>query len=207
MSRLRVPALLIVLLAPLAFILPAADAGHRAPWHWETSGTPFDVRFIDSVPNSWDDVLTKAANEWSESDVLDAVVEGGSDSRKVRRTCPMTLNAVRVCSFRYGATGWVGLTQIQLQGKHIRRASIKLNETYFANPNRKSTCHELGHGLGLAHRSETSSCMTQGQGVSMHPDGHDYRMLERIYGHSHRSSTAADEDGGEWRIVTIKHPA
>ncbi|MEX2394909.1 MAG: matrixin family metalloprotease, partial [Actinomycetota bacterium] len=140
-------------------------------------------------------------------DVLDAGVDGGSSKRKVRRTCPMARDAVRVCNFRYGATGWAGLSQFQLQGKHIRRASIKLNETYLGSKHRKTTCHELGHGLGLAHRSDPSSCMMQGSGVRAHPDAHDYRMLEKIYGHTHAADRTSSSDDGEWRIVTIKHPA
>ena len=206
MSRLRVASLAFVLLAPLALLVPRADAGHRAPWHWEVSSTPFNVRYIDSVNGSWDDVLRNAADDWSESDVLDAVIDNGSDSKDVRRTCPMAQNAVRVCNFRYGATGWAGLSQFQLQGKHIRRASIKLNETYLGNKNLKTTCHELGHGLGLAHRAEPSSCMMQGSGVRAHPDRHDYRMLEKIYGHSHSADRSSTDDG-EWRIVTIEYPA
>jgi hypothetical protein len=208
MRRTGLVSLVVVLLAPVALLVPGARADHRAPWHWKISATPFTVHFVDSVSSSWDDTLRNAADEWSDSSVLDAVVDDGRSDRSVRRSCPMARRAVRVCNYPYGATGWIGLSTFNLKGHHIQSASIRLNSTYLGRNNRKVTCHELGHGLGLAHRSVKSSCMTQGTGVSAHPDGHDYRMLEKIYRHMHSTGLApSHEDDEEIRTVTIEYPA
>ena len=42
--------------------------------------------------------------------------------------------------------------------------------------------HELGHTLGLAHRSQSTTCMKQGQ-TANHPDANDYYWLKKIYHH------------------------
>ena len=198
--------LLLALLVTAGLVVPQAGAGHRFGGHWRSNGTPFNVRFIDSAQDSWTNVMQAAAAEWSESDVLNAVIEPGSDSRKVRRRCPPATGAVRICNFNYGNTGWVGFTTAVVRGKHFVRVSIKLNSTYLGKKNRKVMCHEMGHGLGLGHRADPSSCMKQGT-AQAHPDRHDYRMLERIYKHSHAlAAETADADDGELRVIRIPTP-
>jgi len=48
-----------------------------------------------------------------------------------------------------------------------------------------AACHELGHALGLKHRTVRASCMdaTVGAGVSSKPDKTDYAAVNAEYGH------------------------
>lgn len=61
---------------------------------------------------------------------------------------------------------------------------------------RKTTCHELGHALGLAHISDTTSCMPQGaaldesqnppvQLISSVPNAHDFDTIFQQHNHTH----------------------
>jgi predicted Zn-dependent protease len=197
--------ILAALLASMSLVLPNAGASHRFVGHWRTVATPFNVRFIDSATSSWDGVMAAAAADWSESNVLDAVIEPGNSSRSIRRQCPPADGAVRICNFGYGNTGWVGLTVAVVRNGHFKKVAVKLNSTYLGQKNRKVMCHEMGHGLGLGHRAETTSCMKQGT-ASATPDGHDYRMLKRIYGHLHTLATASEADDGETQVIRIPYP-
>jgi predicted Zn-dependent protease len=193
--------IIVALLASMSLVLPNAGAGHRFAGHWRAAVTPFNVRFIDSATKSWSGVMQSAADEWSKSGVLNAVIEPGAADR-----------AVRICNYGYGNTGWVGYTVAVVKNKHFVRVAIKLNSTYLGRRNRKVMCHEMGHGLGLGHRSTTSSCMKQGS-ASKTPDRHDYRMLERIYGHAHAASFASSadtstttSDDGKTKVIRIRYP-
>jgi hypothetical protein len=198
---------LIVVLAALTVsavvLVPSSQAGHSFGGHWNLGLNPL-IHFIDSTTSSWDGVVAAAGAEWSQSDALDVVIDPGDDSKKTRRRCSPADGAVRVCNFKYGNTGWVGLTVAVIKGKHFVRVAVKFNETYLGKKNRKVACHEMGHGLGLAHRSTPRSCMKQGA-AKKHPDGHDYKMLRKIYDHAHAKGTAAD-DGAE-RTVRIEYSA
>ena len=46
-------------------------------------------------------------------------------------------------------------------------------------------CQEIGHTLGLDHRTGAGTCMNARYNdvASMHPDAHDYAELEGIYAH------------------------
>ena len=48
-----------------------------------------------------------------------------------------------------------------------------------------AACHELGHALGLKHRTTMNSCMhaTVTTGVSKRPDAQDYAAVNDKYGH------------------------
>jgi hypothetical protein len=62
--------------------------------------------------------------------------------------------------------------------------SLHLNNRYLTTSatRRKTACHELGHGLGLGHRSSGSTCMRDGfASLHGHPDATDYASLRRIY--------------------------
>lgn len=199
--------ILIVALAALAgLVTPSADAGHSFGAHWATPTIPFDVHFIDSASGSWDGVMQASAAKWSESDVLDVVIDPGESNKKTRRRCPPASGAVRICNFSYGNTGWVGLTVMVAKGKHIQKVAMKLNQTYLGRKNGKVMCHEMGHGLGLGHVSRSSSCMKQGQGASKTPNGHDYKMLRKIYDHTHAPAMTAQTSGSDSGTRVIKIP-
>jgi predicted Zn-dependent protease len=43
------------------------------------------------------------------------------------------------------------------------------------------TCHELGHALGLKHRSENSTCLTSNATSMKYPDATDVNNLKEMY--------------------------
>ena len=43
------------------------------------------------------------------------------------------------------------------------------------------TCHELGHALGLKHRTETSTCLTSNATSKKFPDATDIENLNAMY--------------------------
>jgi hypothetical protein len=64
---------------------------------------------------------------------------------------------------------------------------IKLNDSTIASGNvhwhRETTCHEMGHALGLDHNLFQSSCLyfQHTSSRSDIPGNGDWRMLESIY--------------------------
>jgi predicted Zn-dependent protease len=63
---------------------------------------------------------------------------------------------------------------------------VHLNDKYSSSAdNRGTTCHELGHALGLGHNSSTGSCL-YASAVSgtdpQYPNSNDYNTLRyKIY--------------------------
>ena len=85
----------------------------------------------------------------------------------------------------YGATFFTGWNSAAHNYEGVR---VQLNNytVRTATQARKTTCHELGHVLGLAHRAYNPSCMTQGAAppILMYPDAHDFAELQAIYAHA-----------------------
>ncbi len=173
-------AAIILALAPQASAAPCCSAG----WHWKRSANPFVVTLLSSVQSQWVAPLTNAAAEWSQSDKFDMHIVQGSTSPATRNNCSETTGEVHVCNANYGATGWAGLTEMTLNGQHIVKMRVRLNDFYTtARFRRLVACHELGHSVGLAHRTQSTSCMKPGEGSRKHPDGTDFAEIDRIYRH------------------------
>ena len=204
-----------VVLALVAAMSPApANAGHAwANYHWGRTQNPFTVQLGDNVSGPWDGYLAAASGDWSASAVLDTSVVPGRTNPK---RCAATSGRVEVCNASYGRNGWLGLASIWTSGGHIVQGTAKMNDTYFNSapyndPNAGwmpfVMCQEVGHTFGLGHVNEafndpnTGSCMdytndpsgtkgTNGTLANLHPNPHDYEMLETIYGHPDGSNTA-----------------
>jgi hypothetical protein len=178
-------------------LAPGARADHSAGWHWQRKADPFVVRLVDSVTSGWQPYVEAAAREWSDgSGVLNISVSPGASDAATRKECPAPDGAVRICNADYGDKPWAATTRIVMVGSHIVRAKIKLNDRG-AFAFRALACHEMGHALGLAHRSPgaTSSCLTPAVASSQkHPDTHDLRQLKRIYEHNDGAAGAQSAD-------------
>lgn len=199
--------------AGLLAFATAASAEHvwgnsAGAYHWARTSNPFTVLLGDNVSSVWDSYLRSASTDWSASEVLDTSVVAG----KGGSNCYAQQGRVEVCARKYGRNGWLGVAQIYVSGNHITRGIVKMNDTYFntATYNKPSwrhmvMCQEIGHIFGLGHQDEEfdnsnlGSCMDytdnpardDGAGDNLHPNEHDYALLEEIYEHLDSSTTLA----------------
>jgi len=171
----------------------AANASHSwNNYHWARTTSSFNLQVIDSNSTSWDDELSRALSQWSQSSKLNMNVTGYDSSSTTRQQCPAVAGKVRSCNYAYGNNGWLGLASINLDSRgHITRGTSKMNDSYFMDQNQRRhvMCQELGHTIGLGHTSENGStqntCMDYSTSpTSTAPNSHDYSQLASIYGHT-----------------------
>lgn len=94
---------------------------------------------------------------------------------------------VRVSDAPYGDTGWYGRWYCNLWDSnriYCYDGRVQINNTYgpYTNTEAESlVCEEVGHSVGLAHRSSTaSSCMSQQFDETL-LDSHDKGILNNKY--------------------------
>jgi hypothetical protein len=207
-------ALLGLIVAVMMAVLPApASAGHSwNNYHWARTGNPFTVQLGDNVDSNWDGHLGTAAADWSQSNVLDAVVTGGGGCAAPRS------GYVDVCNADYGGTGWLGIAQVWIGNGHIVQGVAKMNDYYFSQAGYNTPawrqfvmCQEVGHTFGLGHTDETHTNANQGTcmdytndpdggagGASAtdasneHPNKHDYDQLAKIYRHKDATTSVSN---------------
>ncbi|MBI2357011.1 hypothetical protein HYV12_03120 [Candidatus Dojkabacteria bacterium] len=199
-------------------LVPSVYANHSwGGYHWERSVNPLVLGLGDNVSTNWDTYLLTASSDWSASSVLDTTVVAGQTSPK---TCKVADGRVEVCNSKYGRNGWLGIASIWINGLHITKGTVKLNDTYF-NTARYNTpswkrfvmCQEVGHIFGLDHQDENfdntnlGSCMdytsnpsgtagTNGSLNNEHPNQHDYDQLVSIYSHLDSLSSISQTSRG-----------
>jgi len=198
-----------VLLGVFGMAVFAATASANHTWggyHWARTTPTFTLKLGDNVSTTWDSYLHAASVDWTTSSVLDTQVVAGSGARN----CRPTAGRVEVCASKYGSNGWLGVASIWASGTHITQGTVKMNDTYFNNAtyNKPSwrqmvLCQEVGHTFGLGHQDEgfynanLGTCMdytndparNDGLGNNLHPNAHDYSMLETMYAHLDTTTT------------------
>lgn len=184
-----------------------ADASHSwGGYHWARTANPFTLKLGNNTSGTWTNHLGTVSADWSASSVLNTEIVAGKTKPK---SCRPTKGRVEICNASYGNTGWLGVAQIWISGKHITQGTVKNNDYYFSSAstypyNNESEklhvmCQEVGHTLGLDHQSEDGSslntCMdyyhntSNADTLSTHPNAHDYEELEIIYAHLDGTNT------------------
>jgi hypothetical protein len=210
--------LLLVGAAAALFATPTASASHSwGGYHWARTKNPFVLKVGDNVTTTWDAYLNTTISDWSKSTVLDLSKATG---RTPAVLCFATAGRVEVCNARYGLTGWLGVAQIWISGKHITRGTTKVNDSYFSTPTYNSPpwrnlvmCQEVGHTLGLDHQDENFSnanlgtCMdyTNIPSTNQHPNAHDYSQLVSIYSHLDSTTTVGLAPPRSSFVVNLGH--
>jgi hypothetical protein len=160
--------------------------------HWARTTNILKLDLGNELSGDWNKYLKRAANEWSESKVVDLDIVGSPGG------CEMERGRVEVCNGSYRNENWLGLTIADIRDRHIYRAAVLMNDYYFdqsrydrTDAKRHTMCQEVGHSMGLDHRY-SKTCMNDreifGRAYDS-PSNADYRELEQLYDHQDRDST------------------
>jgi hypothetical protein len=122
-------------------------------------------------------VKTVAAR-WSKSNPV--------EFRYTSKGCPANVQCVTVKQAEL-ADPTVGLAETASAGVDIKSSKITL-DTSFGKKNSAArrqnvVCHELGHALGLKHRTTKDSCMYASVTSERYPDKTDVKNLNTMYGY------------------------
>lgn len=167
--------------------------------HWKrTSDGQVNIKLLDSTTSYWRNNITGVVrSDWDQSNRHDVSRSEVANDADTRRNCPMPnrYRRIRMCNYEYGAPAWSGLATVAANPHtgHIMYATAKMDiagsENNTDSLRKHTTCQEVGHGLGLDHRSG-DTCM--GQGSNPHPDSHDIDFLQQIT-HKHSAGVASSD--------------
>ena len=134
---------------------------------WARSGN-LSIQLVNNTSAAWTPYLISAANAWSAAANIDYRVVSGPviDAS----ACNPTYGVVEVCSANYGKTGWLGMTNVYTSNGKIVMATVKWNDYYpttsafYAGAAwyKNTSCHELGHVLGLNHQDSVKTNANSG---------------------------------------------
>jgi hypothetical protein len=117
-----------------------------------------------------------AAERWSDDNPV--------DFRYTTKACPKGAQCVVVRQSELPSPV-VGSAATGRVGSDIVSATVVLDTTFGRTNNsarrRNVVCHELGHSLGLKHRTATTSCLTSYVTTTLYPDATDVRNLNTMY--------------------------
>jgi hypothetical protein len=222
--RGRIAAIASLVLLALLMLCAApspSDASHGySNVHWRNTGGgwPHTVTLYNSLSDSapTGGPLSDARADWhSGQGRINWASTTAANGASTREACadPSGANNLRVCDYNWGATGWAGRATWQFCSyggtAHVCAGGVQVNRHYGTTYAfyRQVLCHELGHYLGLDHRSSGSSCMRTGVPIDTQyrsPDAHDFDQAVTQHDHRHTapSITGMNKDfvGGK---VTI----
>jgi len=212
-----------IALGLLAIVNVAGATNSWNGYHWARTANPFTLKLGNNTSGTWTQLLSTVSSDWSQSAVLDTTVVAGGTNPK---PCKATTGRVEVCNSSYGNTGWLGVAQIWISGKHIVKGAVKNNDYYFGSSSyaynneaekRHVICQEVGHTLGLDHQSTNGgsldTCMdyyhntSNSDLLSTTPNQHDYDELAIIYSHLDSSTTVGATSKSNPAGVNLDSPS
>jgi hypothetical protein len=119
-----------------------------------------------------------AAKRWSKGNPVDI--------RYTTTGCPANVQCVTIRQSELDDPT-VGLAATTTAGADIKTSNVTLDTTFgrksSAARRQNVVCHEMGHALGLKHRTQTSSCMNAYVTSERYPDSTDIKNLKTMYGY------------------------
>jgi hypothetical protein len=172
---------------------PASQADNRLPWlgHWRQGY----VTFVDATGENWP--VLAATTEWAKADNLAAYWVGSPSQCSshcvyvqslYHSDDPVMDGACQTGGYTYADESHVNAANHFDEQVHIH-FNRHCNDHIGAFRHSVITCHELGHAVGLAHRTSTADdCIYPYFDIATtdQPTGHDkVTMLDNdIYDHS-----------------------
>lgn len=185
LGRSRPIRLLLVVGVVLSLLLPGPASANSFgyPGNYAANNGVHEVYF--SIYLDWD--LNSSTRH-----SIDYAYDPHPDIEAYRTTAYRSANDVRVYDANYGATGWYAAAPCPSgatiggsgQGTWCKARLVQYNKGYYPtafdteSERRHFACHELGHTLGLFHRS---GCCMDTSGVDYYVGSHNNGHLE-FYG-------------------------
>ena len=148
----------------------AATTVNPRSWNgytWARTGN-LSIQLVNNTSAKWTPYLNSAANAWSAAANIDYRVVAGPAIDAT--ACSPSYGVIEVCSADYGKTGLIGMTNVYTSGGHVVMGTVRWND-YYANTSASyasdawyanTSCHELGHALGLNHQDSVKTNVNSG---------------------------------------------
>ncbi|KAG7354544.1 hypothetical protein IV203_003900 [Nitzschia inconspicua] len=159
-------------------------------WYFADQSSGIDLGIINAADGAYHAYIGNAVNDYSKSDAVDAL---RLSTVPYQSLCEPVPGRIKICSGLFGNTDWYGQTIILLSDFEIVSAAIQINASKNMSPEilQHTICHQLGHALGLPHRT-AGSCLQDiggavldGTAISnqlQHPSQQDLDLLLEMYG-------------------------
>lgn len=165
--------------------------GEDVPWYPKITKNGLMLRVLNNLDETWQDTFYTVMDEWDNGnpDTVSFQIERINDPE-----CQRKYGAMVVCNGNYGMVDWRGINELIMENGYIVASVAKLNEFYLGGKDTSLRqyvcCHEIGHGLGLAHTDESyhnadlGECMdyTVNPEANMHPGETNFEALDAMYG-------------------------